>query len=60
MSAINPEMESLKTLLNSMWMTGDFGQVAKHSETDAEEFIARLSSSAPSFSTAKIEDENFS
>ncbi len=42
MSAINPEMESLKTRLKAMWMTGDFGQVAKHIETGAEEFIARL------------------
>jgi SAM-dependent methyltransferase len=42
MSTINPEMESLKTRLKAMWMTGDFGQVAKHIETGAEEFIARL------------------
>jgi SAM-dependent methyltransferase len=42
MSTINPEMESLKTRLKAMWMTGDFGQIAKHIETGAEEFIARL------------------
>jgi len=42
MSTVNPEMESLKTRLKAMWMTGDFGQVAKHIETGAEEFIARL------------------
>ena len=42
MSTIDPEMESLKTRLKGMWMTGDFGQVAKHIETGAEEFIARL------------------
>ncbi|HEX8355066.1 MAG TPA: class I SAM-dependent methyltransferase [Pyrinomonadaceae bacterium] len=42
MSSINPEMESLKTRLKAMWMAGDFGQVAKHIETGAEEFIARL------------------
>lgn len=42
MSTTNPEMESLKTRLKAMWMTGDFGQVAKHIETGAEEFIARL------------------
>jgi SAM-dependent methyltransferase len=35
-------MESLKTRLKAMWMTGDFGEVAKHIETSAEEFIARL------------------
>jgi SAM-dependent methyltransferase len=42
MSAIEPEMESLKTRLKDMWMAGDYGQVAKHIETLAEEFIARL------------------
>ena len=42
MSAINPEMESLKTRLKAMWMAGDFGQVAKVIEANAEEFIARL------------------
>src|SRR6266550_7990403 len=42
MSASNPEMESLKTRLKAMWMTGDFGQIAKHIETGAEDFIARL------------------
>src|SRR5687767_2164669 len=42
MSTIKPEMESLKTRLKSMWMTGNYGQVAKHIETGAEEFIARL------------------
>lgn len=42
MSTINPEMAALKTRLKAMWMTGDFGQIAKHIETAAEEFIARL------------------
>ena len=42
MNTISPEMESLKTRLKAMWMTGDFGQVAKHIETGAEEFIDRL------------------
>lgn len=42
MSTINPEMEALKARLKAMWMTGDFGEVAKHIETGAEEFIARL------------------
>ena len=39
---INPEMSALKNRLKAMWMTGDFGQVAKSIETGAEEFIARL------------------
>lgn len=42
MSAITPEMESLKSRLKAMWMAGDFGEVAKHIEAGAEEFIARL------------------
>ena len=42
MSTASPEMESLKTRLRSMWMAGDFGQIAKIIETSAEEFIARL------------------
>lgn len=42
MSAANPELETLKTRLKAMWMTGDFGQVAKIIESAADEFIARL------------------
>ncbi len=41
-TAVNTEMEALKKRLKAMWMTGDFGQVAKYIETGAEEFIARL------------------
>jgi 2-polyprenyl-3-methyl-5-hydroxy-6-metoxy-1,4-benzoquinol methylase len=42
MSKPSPEMEALKSKLKAMWMTGDFGQIAKHVETGAEDFIARL------------------
>jgi SAM-dependent methyltransferase len=42
MSTTKPEMDSLKTRLKAMWMSGDFGQIAKHIETEAEQFIARL------------------
>lgn len=42
MSTSKPEMESLKSRLKAMWMTGDFGKVAKIIETGAEEFIDRL------------------
>ncbi|MBI1762233.1 MAG: class I SAM-dependent methyltransferase [Acidobacteria bacterium] len=42
MNTNNPEMDALKTRLKAMWMAGDFGQVAKHIATGAEEFIARL------------------
>lgn len=43
MSSVSPEMESLKTRLKGIWMSGDFGEVAKHIETGADEFIERLS-----------------
>ena len=42
MSAPNTEIESLKTKLKAMWMSGDFGEIAKQLETGAEEFINRL------------------
>jgi SAM-dependent methyltransferase len=42
MSAANTEMDALKTRLKGMWMAGDFGQIARHIEAGAEEFIARL------------------
>jgi SAM-dependent methyltransferase len=42
MSSTQPEMETLKTRLKSMWMAGDFGQIAKSIESSADEFIARL------------------
>jgi SAM-dependent methyltransferase len=42
MTETSSEMEALKTRLKSMWMAGDFGEVARTIETAAEEFIARL------------------
>jgi SAM-dependent methyltransferase len=42
MSTTQPEMESLKTRLKSMWMAGDFGQIAKVIEAGAADFIERL------------------
>ena len=39
---MNPETEALKTRLKAMWMAGDYGEVARQIETNAEEFIARL------------------
>lgn len=42
MSTSNPEVEALKTRLKAMWMSGDFAQVAKSIEANAEEFVARL------------------
>jgi 2-polyprenyl-3-methyl-5-hydroxy-6-metoxy-1,4-benzoquinol methylase len=42
MSTTQPEMESLKTRLKSMWMAGDFGQIARIIQAAADEFIASL------------------
>ena len=39
----SPEMETLKSRLRTMWMSGNFAEVAKVIEASAEEFIARLS-----------------
>lgn len=42
MSTAQPEIDALKTRLKSMWMAGNFAEVARHIEASAEEFIARL------------------
>ena len=42
MSTTQPEMESLKAKLKAVWMSGDFGEVAKHIEAGAEDFIERM------------------
>lgn len=42
MSAISPTMEILKARLKTMWTSGNFGQIAKQIETEAEKFINRL------------------
>src|SRR5262245_43300704 len=42
MSTTQTEMESLKTRLKSMWMAGDFGQIARVIEKSGEEFAASL------------------
>ena len=42
MSTTQTEMESLKTQLKSMWMAGDFGQIANVIQAGADEFIASL------------------
>jgi 2-polyprenyl-3-methyl-5-hydroxy-6-metoxy-1,4-benzoquinol methylase len=36
-----PNFEALKARMKATWMAGDFGQVAKHSEHEAEKFITR-------------------
>lgn len=36
-----PDLQALKARLKAIWMAGDFGAVAKHIETHAEDFVAR-------------------
>lgn len=40
--SITPEMETLKTRLKSMWMSGDYGHFAKFLEPGAMEFFSTL------------------
>ena len=42
MSADTPEIESLKARLKATWMAGDYGLIAKSTESGSEEFINRL------------------
>ena len=42
MSTTQTEMESLKTRLKSMWMAGDFGQIARVIEAAGEEFVTSI------------------
>lgn len=42
MSAMTPEMESLKSRLKATWMAGDYGHFATYLEPGALEFLARL------------------
>jgi SAM-dependent methyltransferase len=42
MNAGTPEMDSLKARLKDTWMAGDYGLIAKSTESGAEEFITRL------------------
>ncbi|MEP6703568.1 MAG: methyltransferase domain-containing protein [Acidobacteriota bacterium] len=42
MNTITPEMEHLKARLKATWIAGDYGLIAKSTESGAEEFINRL------------------
>ena len=35
-------MAQVKQMMKAMWTSGDFGQIAKHMEGEAEKFVARL------------------
>ena len=41
-AAMSAEMEFLKKKLKATWTAGDFGEIAKAYEKDAEDFVARL------------------
>lgn len=38
----SPEFAQLKSNLKSMWMAGDFGEIAKYAAKEGEKFVARL------------------
>lgn len=43
MSTASPEqLQNLKAGMKAVWMAGDFGQIAKRNEEEAENFISRL------------------
>jgi SAM-dependent methyltransferase len=42
MTAMTPEMETLKTRLKTTWMAGDYGHFAKYLEPGALAYLARL------------------
>ncbi len=42
MSTLTPEMESFKVRLKATWMAGDFTQIARSYESEADEFMERL------------------
>lgn len=42
MSSATSDFEQLKRGMQTTWMAGDFGQIAKYSAKGAEEFVARL------------------
>src|SRR5579883_710115 len=42
MSSASIDWQALKSRLRATWMSGDFGQVAKGFEPDAEAFVNRL------------------
>lgn len=42
MGAVKQEMESLKARMKATWMAGDYGHIAKSTETGAAEFAGRL------------------
>jgi SAM-dependent methyltransferase len=42
MEAVPPQLQQLKSAMKSAWMAGDFGEVAKYTAEEAENFVARV------------------
>ncbi|MDQ1410602.1 MAG: hypothetical protein QOJ41_2337, partial [Acidobacteriaceae bacterium] len=42
MATSGPPIEQLKKNMKAAWMAGDFGQIARYNEEEAEQFIKRL------------------
>ena len=42
MKAASPQLTQLKSAMKSAWMAGDFGEVAKYTTEEAENFVARI------------------
>jgi SAM-dependent methyltransferase len=42
MEAVPPQLQQLKSVMKSAWMAGDFGEVAKYTAEEAENFVARV------------------
>src|SRR6059058_3517350 len=42
MEAASPELTQLKSTMKSAWMAGDFGEVAKYTTEETENFVARI------------------
>jgi ubiquinone/menaquinone biosynthesis C-methylase UbiE len=42
MSQATPDLSQLKAGMKATWMAGDFGQIARHTEEVAEQFIQRI------------------
>ncbi len=42
MDAISPQFSQLKSAMKSTWMAGDFGEIAKYTAREGEDFVARI------------------
>jgi SAM-dependent methyltransferase len=42
MDAISPQFSQLKSALKSTWMEGDFGEIAKYTVREGEDFVTRI------------------